>query len=129
MTFFRHRDSLHWYEKQLNLLREAIGQEKMFQQAQQLQTFFSQDLWPLIRPLELPQHQSQWNSAITEMHRHMRLLSVEISFVQAARQGNTRQQRLAQIEQRLEELQGFTQALLKLLGQGSQDEPLETRAL
>ncbi|MEM7795650.1 MAG: heterocyst frequency control protein PatD [Cyanobacteria bacterium P01_C01_bin.118] len=115
MTFYGPRDSLDWYKKQLNLLQEAIGQETMVQQAQHLQTFFNQDLWPLISQLELSQHQSQWHAAITEMHRHMRLLSLEISFAKAARQGDTQQQRLAQIEQRLQELRGFTQALLSLL--------------
>lgn len=115
MTFSGPKDSLYWYEKQLNLLQKAIDQEQIIQQAQQLQIFFKQDLWPMLRPLELPQNQSQWHSAMTEMHRHMRLLGIEISFIQAARQGDTRQRRLAQIEQRLADLQGFTQVLLNLL--------------
>ncbi|MGD1853519.1 MAG: heterocyst frequency control protein PatD [Leptolyngbyaceae cyanobacterium] len=114
MTFVGLLDALHHYEGQLTQLQTVVGQEVMTKQVMALQTFFRQDLWPLISQLELPQ-QSQWNSAVTEMHRHMRLLTLETSFAQSARQENTRQQRLETITQRVEQLQGFNQVLLALL--------------
>ena len=116
MTFAHATETLVHYAEQLTQLQRVTGQKVMAQQANNLQTFFRQNLWPLATQLELPQHQAQWLSATTEIQRHMRLLTVEISFAQAARQGPTRQQRLGQIEHRLEQLQGFTQVMLSLLG-------------
>ena len=115
MTFTSVVEGLNHYQDQLSQVQGTIGQASMAQKAHQLQIFFNQNLWIIISQLELPQHQSQWNSMITEIHRHMRLLTVEISFAQAANHSDTRQQRLGQIKQRLEQLQGFTQVLLNLL--------------
>ncbi|MEM6591491.1 MAG: heterocyst frequency control protein PatD [Cyanobacteria bacterium P01_C01_bin.73] len=50
----------------------------------------------------------------TEMNRLMRLLGTDISFLQTARQSTTRQQRQAQICQRIEQLQNFCQGILTL---------------
>lgn len=115
MTFAHATQTLVHYAEQLTQLQQVTGQEKMTQQAQDLQTFFRQDLWPLATQLELPKHQAQWLSATTEIQRHMRLLTVEVSFAQTARHGPTRQQRLGQIEDRLDQLQGFTQVMISLL--------------
>lgn len=114
MTFTGVVDSLHIYEKNLAQLQAAVGQEDMLQQAKVLQQFFNQTLWPNINQLELPHSQSRWRSAITEIHRHMRLLAVEVNFAQSARHGQTYQQRLKQISHRLKQLQGFTQVLIAL---------------
>ena len=118
MTFASIVDRLHRYAEQLNQLHAVIGTTEMAHQMSVLQQFFSQNLWAVLTQVELPQQQAQWHSATTEIHRHMRLLSVEISFVQLAQQGPIRQQRIRQIEQRLEQLQGFTQVLLNLLPSG-----------
>ncbi|MEA5463074.1 heterocyst frequency control protein PatD [Leptothoe sp. PORK10 BA2] len=120
MTFTHAHQTLVHYAERLTQLQRVMGQETMAQQAHSLQTFFRQELWPLVTQLDLPQQRSQWLSAITEMQRHMRLLAVEISFVQAARQGQTRQQRLGQIEHRLGQLQGFTQVMMSLLANNVQ---------
>ncbi|MBT9316174.1 heterocyst frequency control protein PatD [Leptothoe spongobia] len=115
MTFTSAVEAIRRYEALLTQLQRAIGQASMPQKASGLQTFFTQNLWSTISQLDLPHQQSQWHAATTEIHRHMRLLAIEISFAQASRHGNTRQQRLAQIEQRLDQLQGFTQVLSNLL--------------
>ena len=115
MTFTRAAEALDHYAEQLTQLQGVAAQGAMARQANTLQSFFHQELWPIVTQLELPQHQSQWHSATTEIHRHMRLLAVEVSFIQAARQGHTRQQRLGQIEHRLEQLQGFAQVMVTLL--------------
>ncbi|MEM1251315.1 MAG: heterocyst frequency control protein PatD [Cyanobacteria bacterium P01_H01_bin.21] len=107
-------DALHGYVERLNQLQAVIGQDDMAQYANHLQKFFNEILWPLVVDFELTKNQSQWRAAITEAHRHMRLLTVEVSFVRSARNSQTRQQRIVQIEQRLNQLQGFTQALINL---------------
>ena len=114
MTFADTTEVLRCYADQLTQMKAAIGQATMTQQASHLKGFFDQRIWPVITQIQLPQGQSQWHSATTEIHRHMRLLAVEISFVQAAHQRHTQQQRLGQIEQRIEQLQGFTQMLIDL---------------
>ncbi|ESA36233.1 hypothetical protein N836_07780 [Leptolyngbya sp. Heron Island J] len=117
MTFTATVDALHAYTQQLAQFQGDLGQADILQQAKELQRFFNQTLWPNINQLELSQNQPQWRSAITEMHRHMRLLAVEVNFIQSARQSRTYQQRLGQISHRLEQLQGFTQVLITLCAQ------------
>lgn len=126
MTFSGPIDELKRYEAYLNQLRATLGQDEgqskyqheghrpeVSQQAQALQKFYQQTLWKLLTAAELSQ--PQWRSATTELHRHMRLLAVEVSFARSARQDHLRQQRLVQIGQRLEQLQGFTKVLRALI--------------
>ncbi|MEM8805432.1 MAG: heterocyst frequency control protein PatD [Cyanobacteria bacterium P01_G01_bin.38] len=54
-------------------------------------------------------------SIITEMHRHLRLLGVDLNFLRAAKQLSTRQQRQQLVEQRLASLKEFSQGLLTLM--------------
>ena len=115
MTFASSAELTRRYVEKLSHLQAAVGKEEMATLATRLQQFYRQDLWPNLTTVELPQQQAQWNSAMTEIHRHMRLLSVEVKFVQSAKNAGTRQQRLAQIEQRLVQIQGFAEVLLTLL--------------
>ncbi len=112
MTFAASVDILYDYKAQLAQLQAVLGQGEMVQQAKRLQHFFEQTLWPQMTQLGSPQ--PHWRSATTEIHRHMRLLSLEISFFQSARQNQTHRQRLEQVEQRLQQLQGFTHVLITL---------------
>ncbi|MGD1950284.1 MAG: heterocyst frequency control protein PatD [Leptolyngbyaceae cyanobacterium] len=107
-------EALHGYVDRLNQLQAVMEQDDMAKHANHLQNFFNETLWPLVIDFELTKNQSQWRAAVTELHRHMRLLTVEVSFVRSARNSQTRQQRTVQIEQRLNQLQGFTQALINL---------------
>lgn len=126
MTFSGPIDELKRYEAYLSQLRTTLGQgegqsqsqseghrPEVFQQAQALQKFYQQTLWKLLTEVEVAE--PQWRSATTELHRHMRLLAVEASFARSARRDHLRQQRLAHIEQRLEQLQGFTKVLRALI--------------
>lgn len=117
MTFVVTSSALRRYQEQLSQLQAVIGQREMVQQAHGVNQFFNQHLWAVLTQSE--QSHPQWQSATTEIHRHMRLLAVEISFAQSARHGQTRQQRLDQIEQRLQQLQGFTTVLIELCGDES----------
>lgn len=71
----------------------------------QLQTSFREHLLPLAtaQPVQTP--------VLTEMNRHLRVLNVDATYLQAARQATTRQQRITQICERLQQLAGFAQAL------------------
>jgi hypothetical protein len=48
---------------------------------------------------------------LTEMNRTLRLLAMDVAFLQAARQSSTTQQRQRQLIEKLEQLLGFCQAL------------------
>lgn len=115
MTFVGVVDVVHQYVAYLSQLQTAVGQGDMPQQAHILQQFYRQSLWQILTQEELTKQQSQWRSTTTEIHRHMRLLVIDVSFAQSARHSHTRQQRLNQIEQRLEQLQGFAQVLITLV--------------
>jgi len=75
----------------------------LVQSVRALQISFRDTLLPLALPQQTP--------IVTEMNRHLRLLAVDVTFLQAARQATTRQQRTEQIQSRLQQLPGFTQAL------------------
>lgn len=113
MTFAAPVDDLNIYLEKLVQLKTGLGQNGMAQKADALQQFFKQTLWAQLTQSEFMQ-QAQWRSAVTEMHRHMRLLTLEISFAKSAGDGDNRQQRLRQIEQRLGHLQEFAQGLITL---------------
>ena len=115
MTFATVVEILHDYEEQLAQLQAVLGRGEMVQQAKRLQYFFEQTLWSQVTQLEVLQ--PHWQSATTEIHRHMRLLSIEVSFFESARQSQTHKQRLAQVERRLKQLKGFTQVLIALCEQ------------
>lgn len=115
MTFASAIALTHRYVALLSQLQSVLGQAEMVAQANVLQQFYRQDWLPALIGIEPPDHRSQWSSAMTEIHRHMRLLSVEMSFVRTARNLATRQQRVGQLDQRLGQIQGFVQVLLKLM--------------
>ncbi|NEQ51574.1 MAG: heterocyst frequency control protein PatD [Leptolyngbya sp. SIO3F4] len=115
MTFTIHLETLNRYEELLAELQGALYKDTMVQHEKKLQNFFCQDYWHIVSQLELSKKRSQWQSAITEIHRHMRLLAVEASFAQAAHHDAIHQQRLKRIEQRLQQLRNFNQVLIHLL--------------
>lgn len=106
--------ALHHYVGLLDQLELVLGQGDMVPKANALQQFYHQQLGGILIQLEYPQQTSQWRSAVTEIHRHMRLLAVEVRFAQSAQQQQTSRQRLQQIEQRLKQLKGFARGLLTL---------------
>ncbi|MGD1808214.1 heterocyst frequency control protein PatD [Dapis sp. BLCC M126] len=57
---------------------------------------------------------SHVQSYLTEIHKQLRLLNVDVSFLQASRNPQTTQTRLAKISDRLETLKGYC---LSILGQ------------
>lgn len=56
---------------------------------------------------------SRYQSYVTEIDKQMRLLAIDLTFLQAARQSATAQTRIAQIVSRLNTLISYCQALLE----------------
>ncbi|NET31129.1 MAG: heterocyst frequency control protein PatD [Cyanothece sp. SIO1E1] len=59
-----------------------------------------------------PDQQSRVKSYQTEMNKQLRLLSMDVTFLQAARQSITAQQRQAHMKDRISLLLGYCEALL-----------------
>ena len=120
MTSPSPESALRRYRACLQQLRSCLGGEAMVSAWQELNNFFQQQLWPLLIQRS-EQADSAWQAMTTELHRHMRLLGLEIQRGMAARQLPSRQQRQEQIEQRLVHLEQFSQGLMQLLVEPSAD--------
>jgi hypothetical protein len=90
---------------------DRIPLHQRFEQVQQL---FHQQILCLdtdeLAPADIPRVQSY----LTEINKQMRLLGMDITFLQAARQSATKEERLVQIGSRIQTLIGYCQAVLKL---------------
>lgn len=79
----------------------------------QVQQFFQQQ----VGPLELAELDGaiapRVQAVHTEMQKELRLLAMDVMFLQAARQSVTQQQRQEQLGDRLEKLLGYCQVLLE----------------
>ena len=73
---------------------------------------FQQQIMPLQSEGLTVETTQQLQRCQTEMNRLMRLLGTDVSFLRAARQSTTQQQRQAQIRQRIEQLKGLCQLVL-----------------
>ncbi|MEO0537203.1 MAG: heterocyst frequency control protein PatD [Cyanobacteria bacterium P01_A01_bin.123] len=73
---------------------------------------FQQQIMPLQPEGLAVEASQQLQRCQTEMNRLMRLLGNDVSFLRAARQTATQQQRQAQIRQRIEQLKGLCQLVL-----------------
>jgi hypothetical protein len=82
------------------------------QSFEQLQLLFQQQILSLDSDLLDPSVMSRVQSFLTELNKQMRLLSIDVTFLQASRQSATTQQRLAQIRSRIETLISYCNALI-----------------
>lgn len=92
----------------------SLSESDPMARLQPLTVTFKTQILPLTSIMEGKSDASQWLSALTELNRHIRLLAVDISFFRAAQQSDRAQQKLTQIRSRLQQIQGFSQVLLKL---------------
>jgi hypothetical protein len=99
-TLRSHLDSLG------NLVRSANPSGRQIQeQFLVAQQQFQHQIMPLAGPYPSTQ------PVLTEMNRTLRLLAMDVAFLQAARQSVTAQQRQRQMDEKLTQLLAFCQAL------------------
>jgi hypothetical protein len=82
---------------------------------QQLQALFKEEILTLTKEMIEPSMQSAWQSFQTESHRCLRLLTTDLLFLSSSKSPTTRQQRLSQIETRLDQMIAYGQNLLSSL--------------
>ena len=98
---------------QIGLITPQLDLKIIYSQCHQVQTLFQDQVMKLQfednHPV-LP----KWQSYLTETHKQLRLLIVDLRRLQAARQGKTAEIRQGQIMNRLETLIAYCQAILPL---------------
>lgn len=88
---------------------DSVKLQDIFRQVQQI---FQSQIASLSGDDLDPPTASRMQSYLTEINKQIRLLEVDLTFLQAARQPATVQTRLAQINTRLQTLISYTQAVL-----------------
>ncbi len=78
-----------------------------------LQQFYQQQILPLANQDTESQHQGQLQSFNTEISKQLRLLELDVTFFQGARQATTAQARLQNIENRIITLLRYCQGVLE----------------
>lgn len=107
-----HNQRYQKFSQLLNQLQQLMAQEnldleKILAMKKEVQQFFEIQIMSLDN-LELDQSIAfQIKSYLTEMHKELRLLYVDLIFLQASRNPQTRQTRLATIKDRLKTLIGY----------------------
>lgn len=83
-------------------LPEAIATQDLQGCVRDLQLRWQRDILPLPPEALPPAQATAWQTLQTELHRQLRLLQTETMLLQAARQPQTRQQRLQNYRTRLQ---------------------------
>lgn len=108
---------LHQIQDQLH--QQEVVPTQLQSLYSQLQQYFQQQLMPLTGDELSGELFSQWQSSQTEMHRHLRLLQTDLMFWQTSKSGDTSQQRLATVRDRVQTLIEFTTAFTVQETEGS----------
>lgn len=115
-----HIKILQTFESQVSALEQSCAENfaadattEILTQGQSLQSYFVSHIKELsVDPL--PQEQrSRFQSALTEMHRLLRLLQTDLLFLRSARQSATAAARQKQLCDRLHSLRGYCTVLLQ----------------
>jgi hypothetical protein len=96
-------------ELRTNVTTDKLNTNQLRLNLTHLQTFFLQQIIPLVDA------NSREQSYKTEISKQLRLLEVDIMFLQAARHSTTSQSRLKTIEERIDKLSGYCQAIIQPL--------------
>jgi hypothetical protein len=94
-------------EFRANVTAGKLNLQKLKQNVAQLQEFFVQQIAPLVDA------NSREQSYKTEINKQLRLLEVDMMFLQGAKQLTTLQARLKTIEERLNTLIRYCQAIIQ----------------
>lgn len=118
LVFVQFKNQVHQVETYLDgdqtQLSEQLGQLQSQFQAQ-VQTLSWED-WP-------GKKRSLLRSIQVEMHKQMRLITTDLMFFRAAKQAHTLAQKQRDIRDRLTNLQGYCDAILKFAQGGATDGP------
>ncbi len=103
-----HRQCYQEFKQALEELQVTVSSDR----SEGVQRFFQERVASLTADGIDPSLVSRWQSVQTEMHKQMRLLTVDLTFFQASRQLSTIEQRQKQIVSRLQTLIGYCEVLV-----------------
>jgi hypothetical protein len=117
MTFIT---AIEQFQSDLTVLETMISQgnpdeHQIYQDFLRIQQIFQLQIVPAVSDQEAATGSGQGQPILTEMNRTLRLLGMDVAFLQTARQAVTRQQRQRQMGDRLRQLQQFCQGLRSVL--------------
>lgn len=116
LEFYQQFNSLlHRMREQLDAHQTSALRESLVAGQKLFQGYLENEGVPVIPGIE----EGKLQAITTEMNRDLRLLSTDIMFLQAARQGQTAQQRTAQMGDRLNRLIQFCKFVLDNVQQSS----------
>lgn len=112
-----HRHQYQEFKGLLGQLSNLMGQENLdkvalFHRSQELQQFFSDGILALDNTQLTSSWGSRLQSYLTEMHKQLRLLAMDINFLQASRNSRTTETRKQVIVDRLQTIIGYCSTLL-----------------
>lgn len=115
-----YRDRYQEFSSSLVHLQQTVSDPNLVatlgQNFQQVQQLFNDKILSLDNDNLDPAIMSRLLSVLTELNKQMRLLGIDVIFLQASRQSATTQQRLVQIRSRIETLISYCNALLEKVG-------------
>ncbi|NES96992.1 MAG: heterocyst frequency control protein PatD [Desertifilum sp. SIO1I2] len=114
---FTHHQNLQQFQQALiDLQQQTVLTElspvQLRKSVQTLQTLFQQQLSPLLAEEVTGEDAPRVSSILTEIHKQLQLLAMDVTFLQVSRQSATGQQRLTQMRDRLSTLLRYCQILL-----------------
>ena len=114
-----YRDRYQEFSQALESLQQTatpanLDRIPLRQRFEQLQQLFHQQILGLDTDELDPADIARVQSYLTEIDKQMRLLGMDLTFLQAARQSATQEVRLVQIKSRIQTLIGYCQAVLEL---------------
>ena len=110
-----HNQQYQKLSQLLNHLQKNVGERelaKILATNQEVQQLFEIQIINLDNSELDPPIASQVQSYLTEIHKQLRLLNVDVTFLQASRNPQTKQTRLANIRDRLDTLKGYCLTIL-----------------
>ncbi|MFM6191561.1 MAG: heterocyst frequency control protein PatD [Planktothrix sp.] len=111
--------------KQLHstLSSAPLNQPKLKQTFEQLKITFQTQIMRINASDFAPPVESKIQSYLTETHKQIRLLEMDLKFLQASHQSTTFNTRLTQIQNRLDLLLSYGEAMLGVPETGEKDDP------
>ncbi|MGB3536052.1 MAG: heterocyst frequency control protein PatD [Microcoleaceae cyanobacterium] len=97
---------------QTDLESEHVAYPVLQSQWHEIEIFFEQQIMTVNPEAMAASVSPIWQSYLTEIHKQMRLLTIDLRFLKAARQSTTAQTRQIQILARIGKLMGYCDAIL-----------------
>lgn len=117
MLPFTHRQNLQQFQQALTDLQHQtasteLNPAQLRESVQTLQALFQQQISPLLAEEGEAAIAPRVSSILTEIHKQLQLLAMDVTFLQVSRQSATGQQRLTQMRDRIATILRYCEPLV-----------------